>query len=110
MSVRVLIFYYLWQDTVVLWSKSSTLDWEIRGSNIGGDQKPQKCFHLKMMPRILSRPELDRDGKAEEISRKNGRAEGAQVGGISSLNVNTTAEQGEMEIKINIIVFMCALL
>ena len=63
-----------------------------------------------MMPRISSRPESDRDRKAEEISRKNGRAEGAQVGGISSLNVNKAAEQGEMERKINNIVFMCVLL
>ena len=35
-----------------------------------------------MMPRILSRPKSDQDRKAEEISRKNGRAKGAQVGGI----------------------------
>ena len=95
---------------MVLWSKSSTLDREIRGSNLGGDQSPKKCFHQKMMLRILSRPESDRDRKAEEISRKNGRAEGAQVGGISSLNVNKAAEQGEMERKINNIVFMCVLL
>ena len=33
------------QDTVFLWSKSSTLDWEIRGSNLGGDQNPKKNFH-----------------------------------------------------------------
>ena len=71
------------QDTVVLWSKSSTLDQEIRGSNLGGDQNPPKFFHRKMMPRILSRPESDRDRKAEEISRKNGRAEGTSpVGGM----------------------------
>ena len=32
------------------------------------------------------------------------------VGGISSLNVNKAAGQGEMERKINNIVFMCVLL
>ena len=71
---------------MVLWSKSSILDREIRGSNLGGGQNPQKFFHQKMMPRILSYPKSDRDRKAEEISRKNGRAEGAQVGGISNFD------------------------
>ena len=64
------------------------LDQEIRGSNLGGRLKNFSYFRIeerkkilrKMMPRISSRPESDR--KAEEISRKNGRAEGTSpVGG-----------------------------
>ena len=59
---------------MVLWSKSSTLDREIRGSNLGGEPEffilsNRREELRKMMPRISSRPESDRDRKAEEISR-----------------------------------------
>ena len=68
---------------MALWSKLSTLDREICGSNLGGvSQKYLKNLFEKIMPRILSRPESVRDRKAEGISRKNGRAEGTSpVGG-----------------------------
>ena len=74
---------------MVLWSKSQTLDREIRGSNLGGEAKIFHTFESKrgkklrkMMSRISSHLESVRDRKAEGISRKNGRAEGTSpVGG-----------------------------
>ena len=49
-------------------------------------------------------------GKQKRSQGRMDVQKGAQVGGISSLNVNKAAEQGEMERKINNIVFMCVLL
>ena len=38
------------QDTVVLWSKSSDLDREIRGSNLGREPEHQNSGALKTQP------------------------------------------------------------
>ena len=61
-----------------------------------------------MMPRKVDTPR--RRGIRKEISKSEWTCRRSPVGGISSLNVNKAAEQGEIERKINNIVFMCVLL
>ena len=61
------------QDIVVLWSKSSTLDREIRGSNLGGTHFSKKISEKWKNHKLFHTFELKDDAEDIESSRISSR-------------------------------------